>query len=169
MTETWDPLANIVSPTELSGAVVEGTVQHTVGNIASPAINYDYAALNSALPLVADIDAPSSWANLVALTGGPMAVKILGDDPITLSVGVGNHYLRLQVLIDGVVIWNVKVGKGSSGTNTVRAVMALPYYYCQSTFTIRAARNTTLASSAGTYIKVGVAGGIHYEYVQKIS
>lgn len=170
MTETWDPLANLLSPTALSGAVLAGTVAHAVGHAVVPAVDYDYADINSGLNVVADIDNPSAWTNLVNLTGGPLAVKILGDDPIALDSGQGSRYMRLQVLIDGVVVYNVKVGKTIAGSNAVRVMQALPYYYCQTSFVIRACRSgPDFATGYTTYLKIGLSGGVHYEKVQKIS
>lgn len=164
---TWDPLANILQPTEMS-AIDSGGNTLTVANAAIAAISLSGAALNAAVGTVADITNPSAWTTLVNITGGPLVARINGDEKIDIGVTTLNTGLRVQLLVDGAIIYDVRIRRGTSDLHTIK-MQAVQDIYCKTSFLVRAAKDGNFSDVYANYIKIGVSGGIAYEYVQKVS
>jgi hypothetical protein len=72
------------------------------------------------------------------------------------------------MLADGVVIYDVRIRRGTSGPHTIK-MQSIQDIYCKDSLLIRAAKDDDFSDSSNNYLKIGVSGGIAYEYVQKVS
>lgn len=140
-------------------------VTSTIGNAGYTEVTQTGSSITVAS--VADISSPSSWTNLVSLTGKGIALwsEISDDYGIFIDMQLAStegeaEALRVQVLVDGTVAWDQTVTK-----DTANATQLLSYHDVstfssvnqvefKTSFVIRAARRGDLTSTS-SWLKVG--------------
>ena len=179
---TWG--GTILSQTKLCGTKTGAGTTITVGNAAIASILYTGAAtIDSQITAVADIDDPAGgagWTDLVDFTGGPYAIAFnavtlasLFSLTIAAAEDAGDS-LRLQILKDGDIIWDVKaVGDGANiqqvsadGTSYSNSdhTPSVGAIYCETSFKIRVARK---GGFTVTTSKIAIAD-LKYNEVEKL-
>ena len=170
----------VLQPTALMHETTGSDSTSTVGHAPLASVTYTDAGIASNITVVTDIDDPAGtggWTDLVSISGGPFtfntnsttsgAARIRVD---TVDAGSGKN-LRMQIVIDGKVVWDQKIESSSGDTEVIwvpqwsdesgwygRAI------YCASSLVIRAARMGTFADS-GSEVSTDI---ILYEYVKKV-
>ena len=166
---------------ELSETKLCGYTEHsgiiTVGYTEIDEINYGIAQINSNLTEATDIDNPTSWTDLVNISGDQILVLMSNSKEFYIDVDSGesvDNALRIQILKDSSIIWDGKAVRDAAGTSTCkcRSVATNPTYmpcpisiqpiFCSS-FKIRAVRHGTFASTS--YLRVP---SIYYSDVERI-
>ena len=170
-----------LSETKLCGATsYSGTI--TVGYTEIAKINYGSTDINNNITEVTDIDNPTSWTNLIDISGSEMLILMSNDSPNSLYLLVGSgedpdNALRIQVLKNTGswnTIWDGKAVRNASGNSECKcksvatnlsympSPISIQPIYCSS-FKIRAVRHGTFSGSS--YIQVPT---IYYSDVERI-
>lgn len=153
----------IVFPSGFAGG---GGITSTVGNTVIAEISKIGAGVDVAS--VADIAAPSSWTELVSISGKRKLIwtEIANDYGNFIDIQISStedagEAIRVQVIVDGTTAWDQTITKAAGDIRQVlsyhditTAVGIFADVYIEETFVIRAARKGTLAS-VNSWIKTG--------------
>lgn len=170
----WRSGASNFRPSQLMASAVNAGVV-VVGHGEIAAVSLADTALDAAVGAVTDLADPAGtggWTNLVDLTGGPLLIAPISETNQGRIAGIKfdkrelELHLRLQVLIDGVVVGDLTVAHGIGNNEdakikvlplAVGAVGAIPGFhpfYCETSFTVRAARIGACGYAGSTVIYV---------------
>lgn len=151
----------LIIPSELPHyypAAASRVVNH--GNMQIQAVSVTGSSLDAALESVADITSPSAWTELISISGKaeinwyPTAT----DNTLTLTVDSAEDAgdaIRIQVLIDGNIVWDCHCIKDSSDMTQI-LILASPTtnpgtLFCKSSFVVRGARKGAFTNVASLY------------------
>jgi hypothetical protein len=151
----------------------------TVGNSIISATNLTGSGIDSGLADAAtgggSINAPGAWTTIAEITGGPLMFNMIYSTQaygytyiyVHSSEGSGDS-LRLQVLIDGTIVWDAKVVADGIGNHLAywypmksEAYNTIPIY-CASSLLIRGTRIGNFTSTSSIFR----VGHIYYNHVR---
>ena len=155
-----------LSETKLCGYTeYSGTI--TVGYTEIDEIDYGYSSINSNIIEATDIDNPTSWTDLVDISGDQILVLMSNSGELYIAVQATEDTddgLRIQILKNSNIIWDGKVVRNASGTSKcqcrsvgsnysyVSCPVSIQPIFCNA-FKIRAVRHGTF-SEANTKISI---------------
>ena len=169
-----------LSETKLCGYVTYGGVI-TVGYTEIDEIDYSYGLINSNIIEAADIDNPTSWTDLVDISGDQILVLISNNLGLYIEVAPGEDVddaLRIQILKkigSWDVIWDGKAVRDASGSSVCKCrsvtnnsiyipcPISIQPIFCSS-FKIRAVRHGTFAD-VSSHLKIP---SIYYSDVERV-
>ena len=174
---------SILQPTALSSVLAGTGATINTGQIVSPGVIYtgNASGIDNGIGAVTDISDPAGtggWTDLLDISGGPLQFQFFTSTVVALPKVVVNTAedpgaaLRMQMLIDGVVVWDSQVIADGVGIHSAQMRLFVyesslefaPAIYCASSLLIRAAREgafTNADSSVWTE-------DVQYQYVKKV-
>lgn len=170
----------ILQPTGLTVTKSGSGVTINTGQEVSAGMFYSGSDIDSSITAVTDISDPAStggWTDLLTLSGGPFLFRFYSSAALLMpriavnAAEDSGDSIRMQILIDGVIVWDVQAIGDNSGSQTAelslfRFETSCDYHvsiFCASSLTIRAARKGAF-TNGGSMIRTE---DIIYEYVRR--
>jgi len=162
---TQIPDSGLRVPSSLSLIAAAGTgLTVDAGHGYVNSVNYSGAAVSTNIQDVADITAPSSWTDIVDLSGSKMLINIdlVAGTGIIVQITIDENEdagedIRAQVIVDELVVADITVTRDvASVTNSVFGSSNVGNVIeCENSFKIRGCCEGNNFADAGTVFKTG--------------